>query len=184
MLSTKEELYLYLEKISRGYALKDLKYFTALRNTFILSLISALIQTFICCLIGYGFAKFKFPGSKILFALVLFTMIVPHSTLQLALFMKFKNFDIYGILNLLGGGVFSGLDIIPGNATYIDFTNSPWPLVILSLGGIGFKNGLYILQWEFQCLSLLWSAIIRPFPQRLRNRLISMVQVFSEHFSV
>ena len=29
MLSTKEELYLYLEKISRGYALKDLKYFTA-----------------------------------------------------------------------------------------------------------------------------------------------------------
>ena len=28
MLSTKEELYLYLEKISRGYALKDLKYFT------------------------------------------------------------------------------------------------------------------------------------------------------------
>ena len=24
MLSTKEELYLYLEKISRGYALKDL----------------------------------------------------------------------------------------------------------------------------------------------------------------
>ena len=29
MLSTKEELYLFLEKISRGYALKDLKYFTA-----------------------------------------------------------------------------------------------------------------------------------------------------------
>lgn len=29
MISTKEELYLYLEKISRGYALKDLKYFTA-----------------------------------------------------------------------------------------------------------------------------------------------------------
>ena len=29
MLSTKEELYLYLKKISRGYALKDLKYFTA-----------------------------------------------------------------------------------------------------------------------------------------------------------
>lgn len=27
MLSTKEELYLYLEKISRGYALKDLEIF-------------------------------------------------------------------------------------------------------------------------------------------------------------
>ena len=38
----------------------DNKYFEALTNTFILSLACALIQTFICCLIGYGFAKFKF----------------------------------------------------------------------------------------------------------------------------
>ncbi len=122
----------------------DLKYFEALKNTFLVSLASALIQTFICCLIGYGFAKFKFPGSKILFALVLFTMIVPHSTIQLALFMKFKYFDIYGIMNLLGGGVFPGLDIIKGNLTYIDLSNSLAPLVILSLGGLAFKNGLYI----------------------------------------
>ena len=120
----------------------DLKYFTAIRNTFLVSLTSALIQTFICCLIGYGFAKFKFPGSKILFALVLFTMIVPHSTIQLALFMKFKYFDVYGILNLLGGGVFPGLKIL--NTTYIDMSNSLTPLIILSLGGLAFKNGLYI----------------------------------------
>ena len=42
----------------------DLQYFQALLNTFLLSLVTALVQTFICCIIGYGFAKFKFPGSK------------------------------------------------------------------------------------------------------------------------
>ena len=109
----------------------DLEYFRALINTLLLSLSAAVVQMFVCCLIGYGFAKFKFPGSNLLFALVLFTMIVPHSTIQLSLFMKFKYFDIYGIVELLTGNT-------------IDMTNSLWPLVVLSIGGLAFKNGLYI----------------------------------------
>ena len=80
----------------------DLKYFQALINTALISLFCAVLQTFMSCVIGYGFAKFKFPGSKFLFACVIFTMIVPHSTIQLAMFMKFKYFDIFGILGLLG----------------------------------------------------------------------------------
>ncbi len=111
--------------------IKDLDYLGALRNTFLLSVSSALIQTFICSVIGYGFAKFKFKGSGLLFGLVVFTMIVPHSTLQLSLFMKFKQFDIYGLIGLAGGKP-------------LDLTNTLWPLAILSLAGLGFKNGLYI----------------------------------------
>ncbi len=114
----------------------DLKYVEALTNTFLLSVSSALIQMIICSVIGYGFAKFKFRGSGLLFGLVLFTMIVPHSTLQLSLFMKFKQFDVYGIMNL-----FSSLTKGKG---YIDLTNTLWPLAILSFSGLGFKNGLYI----------------------------------------
>ena len=121
----------------------DLRYFQAFFNSLTLSAASALIQTFVCCIVGYGFAKFKFRGSGLLFSLVLFTMIVPHSTIQLSLFMKFRNFDIYGILNLLGGGVVKGLNVT-GGITSIDFSNSLWPLAILSLGGLAFKNGLYI----------------------------------------
>lgn len=120
----------------------DLKYFEALLNTLVLSLTCALIQTFICSVIGYGFAKFKFKGNKILFFLVVFTMIVPHETLQLSLFMKFRYFDIFGIFNLLGGGVFERFRMIP--FTSINFNNTYWPLIILSLGGLAFKNGLYI----------------------------------------
>ncbi len=109
----------------------DLKYFEALRNTFLVAVTTALIQTLICSIIGYGFAKFKFKGSGLLFGLVLFTMIVPHSTLQFSLFVKFKYFDIYGIIELITG-------------SSINLNDTLWPLAILSLAGLGFKNGLYI----------------------------------------
>ncbi len=110
-------------------------YFEGLINTATLSLMCALLQTFVCALIGYGFAKYKFKGSKLLFALVVFTMVVPHQTLKLSMYMKFKYFDIgigkSGLLSFLGIG---SLDLTTG---YI-------PMVILSLGGLAFKNGLFI----------------------------------------
>ncbi|MBR4205402.1 MAG: carbohydrate ABC transporter permease [Clostridia bacterium] len=123
--------------------IKDNKYFEALGNTFVLSLICAAIQTFVCMFIAYGFAKFKFKGNGLLFMCVIFTLVVPHATLQLSLFMKFRYFDVLGILNLLGGGVFDGLNIT-GGVTSVNFINTNWPLYILSLTGLGFKNGLYI----------------------------------------
>ena len=118
------------------------KYFEALLNTFTLSVLCGLIQTFMCCVIGYGLAKFKFKGNKLIFFLVIFTMVVPHRTLQLSMFMKFRYFDILGIFNLLGGGVIDGLNVIP--FTSLNLNNSYWPLALLSIGGLAFKNGLYI----------------------------------------
>lgn len=75
----------------------DNGYFEALINTTILSVLCGVSQTLICSIVGYGFAKFKFKFKKILFLLVIFTMIVPHDTIQLSLFMKFRYFDIWGI---------------------------------------------------------------------------------------
>ena len=120
----------------------EAKYFTALFNTACLSLFCALVQTFICCVVAYGFAKFKFKFNNLLFFLVIFTMVVPHETLQLSMFMKFRYFDILGIFKFLGGGVFENFAIT--NFTSINLLNTYWPLAILSLGGLGFKNGLYI----------------------------------------
>ncbi len=117
-------------------------YFTALFNTFTLSVLCGLIQTFVCCVIGYGLAKFKFKGNKLLFFLVIFTMVIPHRTLQLSMFMKFRYFDILGIFKFLGGGVFEWLRILPFSS--LNLNNTYWPLALLSLGGLAFKNGLYI----------------------------------------
>ncbi|MBQ7301854.1 MAG: carbohydrate ABC transporter permease [Clostridia bacterium] len=118
------------------------KYLEACINTLALSLFCGITQTFICSLIGYGFAKFKFKGSMLLFLLVVLTMVIPHQTLQLSLFMKFRYFDILGIFNLLGGGVTESLELI--NFTSINLNNSYWPLALLSITGLAYRNGLYV----------------------------------------
>ena len=115
-------------------------YFAAFTNTAILSLSCAIIQMLTCSFVGYGLAKFKFRGSKIIFFLVVFTMVVPHETLQLAMFMKFRYFDIFGIYRFL----MDNIPAIRGKYAYINLINTFWPLGILSFGGLAFKNGLYI----------------------------------------
>lgn len=115
-------------------------YFEALFNTSIVSVLCGVAQTFMCTLIGYGFSKFKFRGRNILFLCVVFTMVVPHETLMLSLFMKFRYFDVFGIYeffrHLIG--------YTKPNDLTINFTNTYFPLAILSFTGLGFKNGLFI----------------------------------------
>ncbi len=146
--------------------LTELGYWKAFLNTFTLSLSCALIQMFICSLIGYGFAKFRFRGNNIVFLLVMLTMIVPHQTLQLAMFRNFRYFDIFGIFQFLAGG---GIDIpfvdepilkdvvnvvqfFPSKSKIaqiwtfegLNLCNTYAPLMMLSATGLAFKNGLYI----------------------------------------
>ena len=118
----------------------ELRYWEAFVNTLTLSFLSAILQTFSCCVIAYGFAKFKFKGNKILFMLVILTMIIPHATLKLSMLQNFKDFDIFGIFGLL-----TKIGILPEDFEYgLRLTNTYWPLVILSACGLAFKNGLYI----------------------------------------
>ncbi len=134
----------------------ELDYWEAFTNTLIISLICALLQTFICCLIGYGLAKFRFKGNSLIMMLVILTMIVPHQTLQLSMFMGFRYFDVLGILSFLSGGasvgfmpdsfneLLAGIQILDLDDNALALTNTYWPLAILSATGLAFKNGLYI----------------------------------------
>ena len=162
----------------------DLDYWDAFLNTFTLSFTTAIIQTFICCLIGYGFAKFKFKGRGIIFMLVMLTMVVPHQTLQLSMYTEFRNFDVLGIVRLFkGGGIeifgwnikdmgegvaqfFENLNVLPDEIRWghyftdrgaerwqvamqvtekgIDLCETYFPMILLSITGLAFKNGLYI----------------------------------------
>jgi len=120
----------------------DNEYLEALVNTTLLSLICAVLQTLICSLVGYGFAKYKFKGKSLMFALVILTMIIPHGTLRLSMFLKFRYFDIYGLFNALGGGLVESFKVLPFTA--VKLTGGFAPLIILSATGLAFKNGLYI----------------------------------------
>ncbi len=134
----------------------ELNYMEAFTNTLLLSLACALLQTFTCCLIAYGVAKYKFKGNGIIFMLVMLTMIVPHKTLMSSMSLKFTYFDIFGIISFLSGGAsidIPGFDGINNILAQINILNSPggiklidtiWPMIILSVTGLAFKNGLYI----------------------------------------
>ena len=136
----------------------DLKYVEALANTVLISLLLALIQTFVCCVIAYGLAKYKFKGNGLVFMLVMITMIIPHKTLQSSMSMNFTYFDFANILSTLSGGkiididffglfnfaVDSPINILNLPEHSINLKNTIWPFIILSATGLAFKNGLYV----------------------------------------
>ena len=106
-------------------------YLKSFTNTFFLSFFCALFQTASSTSVAYGLARYKFRGRGILYALVIFTIIVPFPTVSSALYIKFRYMDFFGILSAIGIPVGSSID-------------TPIPLLLLSLMSIGFKNGLFI----------------------------------------
>ena len=114
-------------------------YFEALLNTVLISVICAFIQMLVSCFIGYGIAKFKFKGNKLIMALVVFTMIVPHNALSLSMKMHFARFDLFNVITWGNKGL---IELIFGKT--LALTDSFTPYILMSLGGLAFKNGLYI----------------------------------------
>ncbi|MCQ2435603.1 MAG: carbohydrate ABC transporter permease [Clostridia bacterium] len=114
------------------YLITENHYLKAMLNTFLLSGICAVLQMVVCAFIGYGFAKFKFKGNGIMFAVVLITMMIPHQFLESSMYLKFRYFVLDGT------GIYSALGLTQG------LINTFAPLVILSLTGLAFKNGLFI----------------------------------------
>ena len=123
------------------FIIKENGYWGALWNTARVSVLCGLFQTLICAVVGYGFAKFKFKGRNILFIAVVISLLIPHDTLLLSMFMKFRYFDIGGF-DLFGVEVPGIIELLTGNS--INLLNTEFPLYILSITGLAFKNGLYI----------------------------------------
>jgi multiple sugar transport system permease protein len=132
----------------------DLHYLEAFANTLLISLLLSVIQTFVCCVIAYGLAKYKFKGNGVIFLLVMITMIIPHKTLQSSMSMNFTYFDVCGILSFLSGGASVGIESIDAVLSQINILdladhsinlkNTIWPFIILAGTGLAFKNGLYV----------------------------------------
>jgi multiple sugar transport system permease protein len=121
------------------YIIIENHYFDALLNTALIALLCALVQTFVACLIGYGLAKFRFKGNTVIMGAVVVSMIIPHRTLELAIKSRFTNFDIFTVQ---AWGIKGPIELIFGDT--LELVNSFWPLVLISLFGLAFKNGLYI----------------------------------------
>ena len=111
--------------------LEETSYWESLKNTFLVSLMSAVLQTLVCALTGYGLAKLKSKLSGVVFAIVIMTILIPPQIILIPMYLRFRFFDFFGIIKLL-----------TGNPAVL--MNSLWPMLILSITGFAFKNGLYI----------------------------------------
>ena len=109
-----------------------LDYWPTLLNTVILCVTVTVAQTAVCSIAGYSFAKLRFKGSEILFVCAIFTILIPPQTLMVPLYIKFRDFDVFGIIGLITGK--GGLYLL----------DSYWPLIISSITGMGLKSGLFI----------------------------------------
>lgn len=112
-------------------AVEGMNYLSTFLHTFGLSFLTSFLQLAACLFTAYGFARFQFPGKKILFACVLLTLIVPPQVLMLPMFMEFRFFDFFGIAKAVTG-------------SSINLIDSFWPFLISAITTMGFKNGLYI----------------------------------------
>jgi multiple sugar transport system permease protein len=118
---------------SDNYALtaKLTDYGISLFNTVWVSAFISLLQVAMCALVGYGFARFHFPLKGFWFACVLLVIIIPPQTISTSLYLHFRFFDIFGIFKLITGNT-------------LNLRSSMVPYILMSLGCMGLKNGLYI----------------------------------------
>lgn len=120
-----------------------------LMMTILMSFSIALIQTMSCAFIAYGLARFKFALRGPLFAVLIFSMVVPPSVILLPQYFLFQNFNPLGLFSLL-----------TGKPNGVNLLNSWWPFLLTSLTGMGIKNGLYIF---------LLRQYFRSFPKALEE---------------
>lgn len=84
-------------------AVVDVHLLEAMKNTVLIAVGSSLLQILVTCLAGYGFARFHFKGSTLLFIMVVFTIVVPPQLLGMPNYLLMSNFDVFGIIRLITG---------------------------------------------------------------------------------
>ena len=65
----------YAGNYQKAYQVLD--YPSKVASSILISLVPSLFQTAVCSLVGYGLARYRFPGKKLIFALILATFIIP-----------------------------------------------------------------------------------------------------------
>ncbi len=94
--------------------------------TFVVAI--TIIQVIITSLVGYGFARFEFPFSKLLFGCVILTIVVPVESIMVPLYTDMRYFSPFGIFGETG----------------INLLNTYIPIGAMTLTGVGLRSGLFI----------------------------------------
>ena len=101
-------------------------------HTTLYAVVVAVLATVSSALVGYGLARFRFPGSKLLIGVVVFTMMLPIQTISLPLYSSFRFFDFFGLIEGLTGSA-------------VQLTNTVWPMAILAATTLSFRAGIFVI---------------------------------------
>lgn len=102
-----------------------------LGNTLLLCGVSSVLQVVVCCLVGYGFARFRFRGRGVLMGLLLLTIVLPPQATSVANYLQITSFDPLGVLWLLRQ--------ITGRQFVINLYDTPWAFWLPA--GLGWASG-------------------------------------------
>ncbi|WP_322508947.1 carbohydrate ABC transporter permease [Anaerolinea sp.] len=106
-------------------AFRVLNYPVNLMNTILVSVAPSLIQTLVCSVIGYGLARYRFPGKHLVMGLILATFIIPPQTTVIPQMLTYRELGLLGnILSLIlpatfGQGYRSAIFILIFYQTFI-----------------------------------------------------------------
>ena len=110
-------------------------YWDSVILTLVITVPSTILALLSCSLAGYGLARFRFPGEKIIFFAVLITIVVPPQAVLVSSYMNFRFFDFGGIMKLfaplLGYDSFNMID-------------TPMTFILPSAFASGLRNGLFV----------------------------------------
>ena len=112
-------------------------YWNSLIKTMSLDVVSASLQVITCSFVGYGFARFRFKEKGVLFAIVIFTIIVPPQTTMMSSFVNFRFFSFGGVSRLI--------EAITDETATVNLLNTNWTFYLPAVFGMGIKSGLVIL---------------------------------------
>lgn len=108
-------------------AWRVLNYPMTFLTSVVVSVVPTVIQTAVCSLVGYGLARYRFPGKSLVFLLLLATFIIPAQTTVIPQMLAYKQIGILG--NILS-------------------------MIIPALFGQGFKSAIFVLIFYQSFLTL------------------------------
>lgn len=92
-------------------AAKSMDFWKSLGQSILIAGIPTLCNVVSCSLIGYGLARFEFPGKKIVLGIIIFTFVLPSQITMIPTYVLYSNMGILGTLwsfilpSILGMGI-------------------------------------------------------------------------------
>ena len=115
----------YAGNYQKAYQVLD--YPSKVASSILISVVPSLFQTAVCSLVGYGLARYRFPGKKLVFALILATFIIPAQNTVIPQMLTYREFGLLGNI---------------------------YALILPAIAGQGFKSAIFILIFYQTFLSL------------------------------